>query len=949
MDSVQPRRSGARVCTASPIEFTFDGKTYCGFAGDTLASALLANGVRVFGRSFKLHRPRGVLGAGVEEPNALVQLEQDAYTVPNTRATLLPIYPGLHANGQNAFPNVRFDMFGALQLFKPLLPASFYYRTFMWPSWGAWEWLLRRLAGLGRAPVAEDPCTYVKQNAHVDVLVVGAGQSGIEAALTAASDPSCRVLLVDDQIEPGGSLLASPDPGCRRWLEKRCLELAERQNITLLPRTRVSGYYDGNTLSAIEQLGERSGKAAPQGPSQRLWRIFAGRVVLATGAIERPLVFPNNDRPGVMLASAVREYSFRYGLSLGKRVLFFCNNDSGWHTAIELASAGESVLGIVDVRHEVSLTLREAAADLDIATYLGCVISNTRGRAGLKSVQLSSLEESGESARLNCDLLAISGGWSPTLHLYSQAGCHLEYSERGACFVPGSTSRQLSVVGRANGDFATELDIRPFWFVQDQPASNQWVDLQYDVTVADIQLAARENYVSVEHVKRYTTNGMSVDQGKTSNVNGIAVLAAGTGRAVPEVGTTRFRPPYHPVTIGAFAGIEIGELYQPFQRLPAHDAHVDAGAGFEDYGRWKRPAFYPRRGENEHDAVSREALAVRTSVGVLDYSPLGKLEVYGADAREFLNRMYVNNIETLKVGGVRYGLILDEKGIVIDDGVVICIADDHFLLHTTSAGATRIKDHFEEWLQCEWPELRVVVNDNTTHWATMLVSGPNARRVVERLDSDIDLSPQAFPHMHYREGSLLGHPCRVLRTGFSGELSYELSVGARFGLSLWNAIMAVGNGFGITPFGIESLMLLRTEKGYLHVGIDTDGNTMPHDLGWQRAIDKKEADFVGRRSLTVKAGRDAQRFQFTGIKLVDSKARISPGAHVVTEAGGETTGYVTSAFYSPVLERTVALGLVAGAFRRRGEDVTLFCSGRYLRAQLVVPCQYDPEDEAINA
>lgn len=953
MKRTERRLPHARVDSGRVLGFRFDGRTYEGLAGDSLASALLANGVDVVGRSFKLHRPRGVFGSGKEETNALVQLESGGYSEPNARATLIPLYEGLEARGQNAWPNVRGDVFGALGLFKRLLPASFYYKTFMWPSWHRWEWLVRRVAGLGTAPRAADPQKYLKQNVHADVVVVGAGRSGLEAALAASRDPQCRVLLIDEQEEPGGRLLASPAAADRSWLEDALREVTARDNITLLRRTTVNGYYDNNVLAALERLANHRGPAADGAVRERFWRIFAGRVVLATGALERPLVFPNNDRPGIMLASAVREYCHRYGLSLGERVAFYTNNDSAWRTALELADAGVPVVAIVDIRATVDSELSQRARAAGIQLYPGTAVTNTRGRAGLRRLVLHRLAERGDAldapaGTLDCDVLAMSGGWTPTIHLYSQSGGQLAYRDSDACFVPECAHQAVTVVGRANGEFAEPLNLQPQWLTPGVSPEQQWVDFQYDVTASDIQLAARENFVSVEHVKRYTTNGMSVDQGKTSNVNGLGILALATGRPIPEVGTTRFRPPYHPITLGAYAGIELGALYTPFQQLPAHTAHVAAGALFEDYGAWQRPACYLRPGEDEEAAMAREARSVRSAVGLLDYSPLGKLEVHGPDAREFLNRMYLNNIRTLKVGAARYGLMLNEAGIVIDDGVVVCLAEDHFLLHTTSGGATTIHQHLEEWLQCEWTNLEVIVSNATTQWATLMLSGPKARAVLEQLEGDIDVSREAFGHMQYREGRLLGQPCRILRASFTGEVSFEISVPANCGLSLWEVLMRAGERYGIVPFGIETLMLLRTEKGYLHVGADTDGNTMPQDLGWGGAVAKKPDDFVGRRSLSQPVGSEPGRFQFTGLELLEADARTVSGAHILTANGESTAGYVTSAFHSPNLGRTVALGIVADARERQGEEVTVFYAGRRQRARLVKPGVYDPAGEALN-
>ena len=953
MKKTEKRLAHARVDTGKPIYFSFDGHTYGGYEGDTLASALLANGVGIVGRSFKLHRPRGVFAAGKEEVNAFVQLEDGAFTEPNARATLVPLYPSLRAQGQNAWPNVRFDALAILGPFKRVLPASFYYKTFKWPSWHTWEGLVRRIAGLGRAPVQADSQTYQKQTCHTDLLIVGAGRAGLMAALEAVRESNQHILLVDEQEQPGGALLASPIDADRAWLEMARQELAARDNVTIMTRTTVNGYYDHNTLAALERVANHLGPQADKArPRERFWRIHAGRVILATGAHERPLVFPNNDRPGIMLASAVREYTHRYGLVLGERIVFYANNDSAWHTALDMADAGVNVAVIIDIRRVVTAELQRRATLAGIELKLGYAMVDTKGRRAVSKLVLRSL--SADGARLTgaketvfCDLLAMSGGWTPAVHLFSQSGGSLAFRDKDGCFVPAKASQAVSSVGRANGDFPQPLNLQPLWLTPDVSPQYQWVDFQYDVTASDIQLAVRENFISVEHVKRYTTNGMSVDQGKTSNVNGLAVLAHATQRPIPDVGTTRFRPPYHPTTIGAYAGVELGQLYAPYLRLPAHDSHVALCGAMADMGGWQRPEYYLRPGEDEHQAITREVRVVRSSVGLLDYSPLGKLEVRGPDAREFLNRMYINNIQTLKVGAARYGLMLNERGIVFDDGVVVCLAEDHFLLHTTSAGSNSVHLWLEEWLQCEWLELEVLVTNCTTQWATMMLSGPQARAVLETLESDINFSREAFPHMQYREGTLCGVPARILRASFTGEISYEISVPANYGQSLWQTLMAAGETYGITPFGIESLMLLRTEKGYLHVGGDTDGTTMPQDLGWAGAIANKPADFVGRRSLSLPVGTDPQRFQYTGIELLDPTASIVSGAHVL-DADGNTAGYVTSAHHSPSLGRMVALGIVAAAQARQGEQVTLFYGGATRTARLVKAGAYDPAGDVLN-
>ena len=762
------------------------------------------------------------------------------------------------------------------------------------------------------------------------------------------------MLLIDEQEFPGGSLLASPNPADRAWLDEALATLAARDNVTLLTRTTVNGYYDHNVLAALERCTDHLGPAAPATrPRQRLWRLFAGRVVLATGALERPLVFPDNDRPGIMLASALCEYALRYGVVPGAELALYSNNDSAWRRALALTAHGVPVAHIVDVRREVDDALRQAAARAGIVQHLGHAVVETRGDPALDGITLQALAPDGSGLlasrkSLPCDVLALAGGWTPTVHLYSQAGGRLHWREADSCFVPAGCAQAVTVVGRAVGDFGEALNTGPLWVTPGVASNRQWVDFQYDVTAADIELAVRENYRSVEHLKRYTTAGMSIDQGKTSNVNALGLLAELSGRPVPEVGTTRFRPPYHPATLGAFGGLEMGALYQPFRRLPAHESHLALGAALEDYGGWQRPAYYPRHGEREAEAVTREVRAVREAAGLLDYSPLGKLEVRGRDARGFLNRVYVNNLLTLRPGAARYGLVLNETGIVMDDGVVVCLAEDHFLLHTTSGGATAVREHLEEWLQCEWTDLDVLVTDVTTAWATAMLSGPAARAVLEAVPSDIDLDREAFPHMQFRAGHLAGVPCRVLRASFTGEVSFEISVPAGYGRAAWEALLAAGRDHGLLPFGLEALMVLRTEKGYLHVGTDTDGTTMPQDLGWGRAIERQAADFVGRRSLELAVGRDPGRRQFTGLEPLDPAARLSDGAHVLTPDGTASAGYVTSACYSPTLGRTVALGLVADARARRGEVVKAWYAGESVPVRLVSPAFYDPEGARLD-
>lgn len=976
-----------QVDTNQKYYFHFDGQTFIGCEGDTLASALLANGVKRLGRSFKLHRPRGLMATGDAEPNALMQLEEGAYAEPNARATLIPLYDGLRARGQNAWPSVNWDVFGILSLFHRMFPASFYYKALMWPSWHFYEGLVRRLAGLGKAPKQPDVQRYYKRNLHCEVLVVGGGPAGLSAAV-AAADSGKRVVLIDQQERLGGSLLGESRQidgfDAKDWVRAQKAALFARENVTVLTRTTVIGYYDQNFLTAVERVSNHLGPHADKhAPRERLWRIRAGEVILASGAIERPLVFPDNDRPGVMLVSAVGEFALRYGVAAGREVVFFTNNDSVYRRALECVNAGMNVAAIVDTRADVDGEWQRRAHQQGITLYTGFGVARVHGRRALCGITLGRHLGGGKLAgaglRLKCDVLGMSGGWTPSVHLYSQAGGKLDYNHALTSFIPRECAQAVCCAGACNGEFTLagaleqgelcgaqaagiepptsnsrcddvdEQSIVAFWYTVSAASDKQWVDFQYDVKVADLELATRENFVSIEHVKRYTTNGMSIDQGKTSNVNALAIMAELRGCPIPEVGTTKFRPPYHPATIGTFGGRNTGEWYTPRMLMPAHDWHVAHGAVMRDFGGWQRPDYYLHSGEDEHAAIEREVLAVRRGVGMFEGSPLGKIEVKGPDAAEFLNRGYVNNLATMKVGRARYGLLTNENGIVIDDGVVVRLADNHFLLHTTSGGASRISQHLEEWLQCEWLDLKVMINNVTAQWANVTVSGPKARDAVQKLASDIDFASEAFPHMAYREGRINGVEARVLRASFTGEVSYEINVPARYGLSLWEAVYEAGWEFNITPYGVESLMTLRTEKGFLHVGADTDGNTIPLDLGWATPISKKPGDFIGRRSLSRSESLREDRLQFVGIRAVNPAQPLAVGGHVISRGAPQmpvdSEGYVTSACQSPTLNAAVGLGLVAGGRARIGERAYVYANGETMPVELVSPAHYDPEGE----
>ena len=971
---------GGLINREKPIRFTFNGKSYSGYEGDTLASALLANGVKVFGRSFKYHRPRGVFTAGEEEPCALLETGEGDARVPTCRAPMIPLSEGLVANSQNCWPSVAFDAGRMVDFTHALWPAGFYNKTFKWPNWHTWEGLIRKSAGLGRPLTGPDPDHYEQVNAHCDLLICGGGPAGLAAALLAGAS-GLRVILAEQAFEFGGALnweqyRLDEKPG-QEWVKTAVEEIAAMDNVMLLPHTTVSGIYDHNVTTLL-QTG--------RGTAWRecLWTVRPRRILLATGAIEQGLIFPNNDRPGVMLASAVRQYLNRFAVKAGSNVVIATNNDTAYQTVFDLARQQVQVSAVVDVRSKVSESLRSGLAGLGTYLLSGARIGDTRGSKGIRSVSIEDLDGN-DLGRRKCDLLAVSGGWAPRVHLLAHARGTLKFDTDSQSFLPETLPKSISVAGAATGTVSLEdilqqarnaaraicesLDCRvepaPLPSVStaiiesrsvspmklDSRKQRQWIDLAHDVTYGDAELAVREGFVSVEHFKRYTTTGMSVDQGKTGNLNAHIVLGELTGRQTGEVGTTTFRPPYMPVTLGAIAGRAIGEFYAPRRYLPAHSVHLQLNADFEDYG-WQRPDCYPRPNESAADAIQREVRAVRKKVGVFDNSPIGKLEVRGQDAAEFLNRVYMNNVLTLETGRARYGMMLNENGVIIDDGVFARLAEDHFLAHTTSGGVARIGAMMEEWLQCEWTDLQVLVDDSTTQWANFTIAGPRARDVMQALGTDIDLSAQALPHMAAASGFVAGVEARIVRVSFSGELSFEVNVPARRGAGFLEAILEAGKAFDITPYGIEALMVLRTEKGYLHVGSDTDGSSTPDDVGWGHVARNKTSDYIGRRSLFRSGNVEPGRKQFVGLESLDPAQAINPGAHLLIgedrEPPAETDGWVTSACYSPSLERHIALGVLRDGREKTGQILTVCDEDRRFNVKVVSPVFYDPENRRLS-
>jgi len=995
--------AGGRIDRARPYAFTFNGKAYQGYAGDTLASALLANGVKVVARSFKYHRPRGIFTAGAEEPNALVQLAPGPYTDANTRATVAELYDGLDAGSQNCWPSVDFDVNAWTGMLGRLFPAGFYYKTFMWPPklWMFYERIIRNAAGMGKIPPALDPDRYEQRYTHCDVLVVGGGPAGIAAAL-AAGRTGARVILADEQAEWGGALLAgAPDIGGKPaldWVADSLAELAAMPEVTVAGRTTVTGYFDYNYLTALERVTDHLGPGAGgDRPRQRFWKIRAKQVVLATGSIERPLIFPDNDRPGIMLASAVRTYINRYGVLPACQLVVFTNNDSAYRTAMDAHAAGSKVF-VCDARRAPNGLLVQAARELGVTIYDNTVVTGTRGKKALQGVQVRELNDDAsgvgaETWTIDCDGLAVSGGWNPTVHLHSQSRGKMRFDDNLAAFVPatGVAINPNRSAGACNGTmYATDCLIEgakagaeaakaagfgdgaapvmpesaglkedpllALWAVPTPKTSGKggkaFHELQNDSTVADIHLAAREGYGAVEHLKRYTTTGMGTDQGKTSNVNALAVMADIRGTTIPEVGTTTFRAPYTPVTFGAIGGRNVKEGFEQARPTPMHPWHVANGVVFEDVGDWKRPWYYLEDGEDMHAAVMRECKVVRASVGVLDASTLGKIDIQGPDAAEFLNRIYTNAWTKLGVGKARYGLMLNEQGFIFDDGVTTRLGDNHFHMTTTTGGAARVMGWLEEWLQTEWPEMRVYCTSVTEQWAVASISGPRARDLMAEL-TDIDLDPQTFTHMSMREGDVAGVKARLYRISFTGEMGFEINVPAAYGLHLWETIMALGAKYDICPYGTEAMHVLRAEKGYIIVGQDTDGTITPMDAGMDWIVSKKKGDFIGRRSFARADTSRPGRKQLVGL-LAENPAFVIPeGAHLVEELKPKppmkTVGHVTSSYMSPSLDRSIALALVEGGLDRMGDTVTIALhGGGGCRAVVTDPVFLDKKGERLN-
>ena len=992
--STQPFRltKAGIIDRTQSLSFRFDGKSYEGHAGDTLASALLANGVRLVGRSFKYHRPRGVLSAGPEEPNALVELRAGARREPNTRATVVELFDGLDATSQNRWPSLDFDLLSATGLASPALVAGFYYKTFMWPAafWEKlYEPLIRRAAGLGRAAQVEDPDLYEKAFAFCDVLVIGGGPAGLSAAL-AAGRSGARVILCDDDFRLGGRLLAERrEIGGRpaaEWLAATLAELASLPEVRIMPRTSVFGLYDHGIYGAVERVNDHVSVPPAHQPRQRGWRIYARRAILASGALERPIVFPGNDRPGVMLAGAVRAYVNRFGVLPGREVVVFTADDGGWATVRDLAAAGARLAAIVDSRSEIDPALTALAGSLGARLFAGGAVEATQGGRALRGVKVR--EAYGKHTTLACDLLAVSNGWNPTLHLTSHLNGKPVWDEAVQAFVPGKLPPGLAVAGSAAGRFTlvealedgvrlgckavTEIGLAPATtdriFVTDAETSGlkpiwrvtggkgkAFVDFQNDVTDKDVELAAREGFRSVEHLKRYTTLGMATDQGKTSNLAGLAIMAEQTGRAISETGTTTFRPPYTPVAIGVLAGHHRGKDFRLTRLAPTHEWSREQGAVFVETGQWLRAQYYPKPGEKDWLAtVNREVLAVRGSVGICDVSTLGKIDIQGADVAEFLERVYINAWKTLSVGKARYGLMLREDGFVMDDGTTSRLGENHFLMTTTTANAGKVMQHLEFCHQVLWPQLDVRMVSVSEQWAQAAIAGPKSRAVLRGvIDARYDISNEAFPYLAAREVSVGGGiPARLFRISFSGELAYELAVPADYGESMMRALMAAGEPCGITPYGTEALGVMRIEKGHV-AGNELNGQTTARDLGLGRMMSSKK-DFIGRLMAKRQAPMETDRPSLVGFRPVNTNERLRAGAHFINIGSPmnmeHDEGYMTSVAYSPNLKHWIGLGLLKNGATRIGERIRAVDPVRNgdIEVEICSPVFLDPEGTRLH-
>ena len=990
--------SGGLIDRSKEISFIFNGKKYNGYKGDTLASALLANGVHLIGRSFKYHRPRGIIAAGVEDANGKVQLYKDNITEPNVNVTEVELVEGLRIESQNCWPSVNFDVGGINNFLNRFFPAGFYYKTFMWPKsfwYHVYEPFIRKAAGMGRASLDPDPDRYEHQYEHCDILVVGSGPSGIASALSAAKN-GARVILAEDKARFGGSLLTDNvtigNKNGDEWVEDSISELKSMPNVIIKKRSQVFGYYDHNMLVMFERCKDHLNNPEPYTPRQRLWYIRAKHVLISTGSIERPLIFANNDRPGIMLASSAREYLKVYGVLPGKKPIIFTNNDTAYETAIEFKAHGIDTV-ILDTRKSSDAGVVIEAKNIGIEIKFNHGIANTAGYKKVKSATIGELTESKDGYKnlttIPCDSIFVSGNWTPTVHLASQSGNKLKYESETDTFLPDQSRQKEAVIGSANGSFTLKESLADgfnkgyqlsdeitkngretsvpisdekdfgshdkFWCmpVADNKHYKRFVDFQNDVAVSDIQLAVREGFRSIEHVKRYTTLGMATDQGKTSNLNGLQLVSDLEKKIVPEVGHTTFRPPYTSVTIGTIIGREVGKNYRATRKSPIHEWHEKNNAVFVDAGLWLRPRYYKRGNETLQEAAKREALNVRQNVGICDVTSLGKIDIKGKDSAEFLNRVYTNAFLKLPVGKARYGVMLREDGMVFDDGTTTRIAENHFHMTTTTAQAANVLSHLEYYLQVVWPELDVNVVSTTEQWAGAAIAGPKSRELLQRLFPEEDMSNEGFPFMGFKELKFKNTVARVFRISFSGELAFEMNVMSDYGEEMWNEIISQGEDFGIQPYGTEALSTLRIEMGHV-AGSEIDGRTIAYDLSLEGMLSQKK-DFIGKRSLNRKAFTENNREKIVGVVPIDKKTSIPEGSYLVENAKASfpnpKLGHVSASCWSVEYDNPFSLAIIKDGKNKKGEKLFAVSplKNKIIPVEIVSQHYVDPEGKRVRS
>ena len=1000
-------RSNLRVKTSKfvdetyKISFRFNGRTYFGYKGDTLASALLANDVHLVGRSFKYHRPRGIMTAGSEEPNAIVQLHKNTpRTEPNVRATEIEIYEGLEASSQNCWPSVNFDIGGINNILSPILPAGFYYKTFMWPAsfWEKYEYFIRKSAGLGKSPSDPDPDIYEHKYIHCDVLVIGAGISGIMAAKTAAKN-GYKTLLVEESFYLGGSTIYKNSDFFKinnqisnSWLEKEINEIKKIKNLEIKTRTSLAAFHNYNFLLARENLTDHLPLSQRENKVRhRLLKIRAKKVITATGSLERPLIFDNNDRPGIFLSSAIEKYSNLFGVACGERIILFTNNDSAYETAISLIQKGIHIEAIIDNREDVDSKLIKETEKNNIKVYKGYTIVNTHGYKRINKVSIMQLSKDGQKVvgskiSISCDCLGMSGGWTPAVHLFTQSGGKLKFRDEDQVFIPNIYPPNQISIGSSKGDFTLDeiltnlskilkdflkidktnyenIEVQSYfnkskrniWLLPSDKVigkTKPFVDYQNDATAKDIKLALREGFRSIEHVKRYTTTGMGTDQGKLGNMHALGIVSETAGSKMGELGTTTFRPPYTPLTFGTIVGRNVGEYFDVFRKTPIHGWHVKNKAEFENVGQWKRAWYYPKKSESMQEAVQRESKAARDSAGILDASTLGKIDIQGTDTSEFLNRVYTNAWSKLAIGKCRYGLMLNEDGMVYDDGVTTRLDENHYIMTTTTGGAATVLDKLEDYLQTEWPELDVYLTSVTDHYATVSVCGPNSKKIISKVIPDLDLSEKNFPHMSFKNTKIGKIKCRVMRISFTGELSYEINIQSNYGKSVWEKCMEAGKNYNITPYGTETMHLLRAEKGFIITGQDTDATMTPIDLQMDWIVSKKKYDFIGKRSLYRTDTMREDRKQLIGLITENPDEVLEEGAQIVVDMNKspiEMLGHVTSSYYSPNLKKSIALGVIKGGKNMIGQQLIIPMENKQINVTVTDPVFFDKENKRLNA